>query len=203
MSSETPPPALRIGDKERHAAVDQLSAAFAEGRLTPEEFDERSTSALAARTSSDLDALLVDLRPRPATAPLLPAPDPGRPARRGEQRFVAIMSGVERQSRWTPAPAMKAVAVMGGVELDFRGASVTSRNLELTAVAFMGGVDITVPEDWEVSMSGLAFMGGRDIQGSCTADEPAVRLHVSGWAVMGGVVIKHKPGEASPRSLSE
>jgi len=193
-----PPPALRIGDRERDAAVDQLSAALADGRLTPDEFDERSTAALAARTRADLDALLADLQrpsaPVPAAGSRLPA--------RAEQRFVAVMSGVERQTRWTPAPSMSAVAVMGGVELDFRGAVVTTRELSLSAVAVMGGVDITVPEDWEVSMSGMAFMGGRDIQGTCTAAEPAVRLHVSGWAVMGGVVIKHQPGEASRRPIS-
>jgi hypothetical protein len=57
-------PALRVSDAERDAVVTELGQHFQDGRLDQGEFDQRVGSALAARTRSDLDALVIDL-PRP------------------------------------------------------------------------------------------------------------------------------------------
>ncbi|MGH3359241.1 MAG: DUF1707 SHOCT-like domain-containing protein [Nocardioidaceae bacterium] len=70
---------LRIGDAERNAAVTALGEHFAAGRLDKEEFDERTATAWAARTSGDLAPLFVDL-PSPHAPPVESA-DPGSPAR--------------------------------------------------------------------------------------------------------------------------
>jgi hypothetical protein len=56
-----PPGELRVSDAERDLVVSELSRAFQVGRLTTEEFQERSEQALAARTGNDLTALLADL----------------------------------------------------------------------------------------------------------------------------------------------
>ena len=68
---------LRIGDAERDAAVSALGEHYAAGRLTKEEFDERSGRAWSARTEADLTPLFSDLpsahRNRARTAPV-PAP---------------------------------------------------------------------------------------------------------------------------------
>lgn len=61
---------LRVGDSERDAATAALSEHYAAGRLTKEEFDERSDAAWSARTRHDLDVLFVDLPGRPAAAPV-------------------------------------------------------------------------------------------------------------------------------------
>ena len=63
---------VRIGDAEREAAVTALGEHYAAGRLTKEEFDERSEAAWTARTSGDLAPLFGDL-------PRLQAPAPHRP----------------------------------------------------------------------------------------------------------------------------
>ncbi|WP_199521247.1 DUF1707 SHOCT-like domain-containing protein [Jiangella anatolica] len=55
---------LRVGDTERDAAVAALGEHFAAGRLTKDEFDERSARAWAARFGGDLDELFTDL-PQP------------------------------------------------------------------------------------------------------------------------------------------
>ncbi|GAA1825002.1 DUF1707 domain-containing protein [Microlunatus capsulatus] len=61
-------PLPRIGDAERDRAVDALQTHMAEGRLDREEFDERLSQALAARTAADLQPLFDDLpEPRPGT----------------------------------------------------------------------------------------------------------------------------------------
>lgn len=52
---------LRIGDSDREAAVSALGEHYAAGRLTKEEYDERSDIVWAARTGSDLGPLFADL----------------------------------------------------------------------------------------------------------------------------------------------
>jgi len=83
---------LRIGDAEREAAASALGEHFASGRVTREEYDERSDRVWAARTNSDLTPLLVDL-------PSLggPPPQPGRAHR--NPRGLAQSPGTQDVSR--------------------------------------------------------------------------------------------------------
>jgi hypothetical protein len=61
MSIASRPGELRIGDAERDAAVSVLGDHYAAGRITHEEFDQRSSQAYAARTNADLWPLFRDL----------------------------------------------------------------------------------------------------------------------------------------------
>jgi hypothetical protein len=54
---------LRVSDADRDRAVSELSEAFQAGRITADEFGQRSGQALAARTGKELTALLTDLPP--------------------------------------------------------------------------------------------------------------------------------------------
>jgi hypothetical protein len=77
-----PTPEHRASDAEREATADRLRAAAAEGRLDPDELDERLSAAYTARTVGDLVPLTADL---PEPAPPAP-PRPGlldSPAVRG------------------------------------------------------------------------------------------------------------------------
>jgi hypothetical protein len=56
---------IRVSDADRDQAIAELGEHFQAGRLTQEEFDDRSGRALQARTGRDLSALFTDL-PRPA-----------------------------------------------------------------------------------------------------------------------------------------
>jgi hypothetical protein len=60
---------LRASDADRDAVAERLRAAAVEGRLEPDELEERLHRALRARTYGDLDPLLVDLPPRRPVAP--------------------------------------------------------------------------------------------------------------------------------------
>jgi uncharacterized membrane protein len=80
---------LRLSDAERQTAVDQLGEQFAVGRLTREEFDERSDAVWSAKTQGDLFPVFADL---PAVAPRT-ASGPPRGARRG---VGAGLPGVRR-----------------------------------------------------------------------------------------------------------
>ncbi|WP_244460827.1 DUF1707 SHOCT-like domain-containing protein [Microbispora triticiradicis] len=58
-----PAGALRIGDRERDEVMRVLHDAFAQGRITREELDERLDATLAARTEEDLRRVTADLLP--------------------------------------------------------------------------------------------------------------------------------------------
>ncbi len=71
-----PPGDLRVSDADRDRAQSELSEAFRVGRITADEFDQRSGQALRARTGKELTALLADLplAGPPATRTTVPEP---------------------------------------------------------------------------------------------------------------------------------
>lgn len=187
----------RASDAERNRAVDRLRTAYVEGRLDREEFDERTRAALTARTRAQLERLFTDLPP--ATAMTATAsPLPVRPVRPGDDQgprlSLAIMSGVERRGRWRVATASTALAIMGSVSLDLRGAVLSAPVTSITAVAFMGGVEIVVPPGIRVEAHGFGFMGGWENHVEQDLDLPpdAPVVRVSGFAFMGSVEVRTK-----------
>jgi hypothetical protein len=72
---------LRASDADRDAVAERLRNAAVEGRLEPDELEERLHAALRARTYADLEGLLEDLpanpvrweRPRAGVAPVAAA----------------------------------------------------------------------------------------------------------------------------------
>jgi hypothetical protein len=52
---------IKVSDAERDQALAELGKHFQTGRLTQEEFEDRSERALAARTGAELRALFADL----------------------------------------------------------------------------------------------------------------------------------------------
>jgi hypothetical protein len=68
---------MRVSDAERSEVADLLGRHYSDGRLDKQEFDERVSRAMSAKTRADLDGLFDDL---PDTG--APADDSGRDARR-------------------------------------------------------------------------------------------------------------------------
>lgn len=67
---------LRASTADRERATEVLKEAFTEGRLTQDEFEERTGLAYSSRTYADLDRLTADL---PAIRAAAPYPGPGYP----------------------------------------------------------------------------------------------------------------------------
>jgi hypothetical protein len=70
-------PEVRIGDAERESAVSALGDHYLAGRISKEEYDERTSVAWRAKTNSELWPLFADLPAlRPKTTPVhVPAPN--------------------------------------------------------------------------------------------------------------------------------
>ncbi len=102
---------------------------------------------------------------------------------------VAIWSGKVRRNTSPAFRRADLTAIMGGVEVDLRGASTGGQEAIIDVFVWWGGVEITVPPDWAVSNQVVAIMGGADDSSSGTQDSKH-RLVVRGFVVMGGVEIK-------------
>jgi len=195
------PRQMRAADTDRDHTAEVLRRAASEGRITFEELDERIGRAYAAKTFADLEALTRDLPGAGARAPVPATPryqPPEVPAGTATPEFsVAIMSGAQRSGPWLVPESYTAVAIMGGVELDLRDARFTAAEVTIRAFCLMGGVSITVPEDMEVDVSGIGFMGGFDHRPSGPGAPGAPRLRVVGFAMMGGVEVKRRPARPS------
>ena len=67
---------IRASDKERDSVVDVLRDAYTDGRLTLEEFEERTSAAYASKTWTDLRELTSDLPVEPVLGADLPQRPP-------------------------------------------------------------------------------------------------------------------------------
>jgi class 3 adenylate cyclase len=187
----------RVADTDRDRTVTQLREHVVEGRLTLDEFSERVGLALEARIRGDLQAVMADL-PEVREEHL---PEPSTAAPKKKRRWhVAVMSGHSTKGRWRISGKTTAVAIMGGCDMDLRRAEIDGPEVEITAVAFWGGIDIIVPEGFDVELRGFSFMGGRELK---LRDVPIVRgsprIVVRGFAVMGGIDVKSRPNRSGKR----
>ena len=76
------PSRMRVGDAERNAAADALQEHLASGRLTIDEYADRSAVVATSRTQGEIDAMFTDLPPiagAPGAAGLLAKPTGGQP----------------------------------------------------------------------------------------------------------------------------
>jgi hypothetical protein len=180
-----------VSHADREAVADRLRQAAGDGRLEVDELGERLEAAFAARTYADLEPLTRDL-PGAGTShsPSVSAPGGRVGGKPGPRWSFAMMSGSRRRGRWTVPRRYTATAVMGGIELDLRDALLEERDVTIWAWACMGGIEIKVPADVEVDVTGLALMGGFEDGCGVSAPPGAPVVRVKGLALMGGVDVR-------------
>ena len=111
--------------------------------------------------------------------------------RENDVDMSCILGGMKRRIESQNFKGGHVTAIMGGLELDFRGAGLDGGKATLDATAIMGGVDIHVPRDWKVVLAGTPILGGFEDKRTAVADAAAkATLYVKGAAIMGGITIK-------------
>lgn len=80
IGRDFPPGDMRVSDADRDRALSELGEALRVGRITEDEFDQRSGQALGARTGKELTALLADLPPTNPPAARITVPEPANHA---------------------------------------------------------------------------------------------------------------------------
>jgi len=80
----------------------------------------------------------------------------------------------------------------GGVEIDLRHAQLDPAGARLDLRVLMGGVDIRVPDTWQVRMDVTPLFGGADDNTrSAQGSSNAPRLRITGTATLGGVNVRN------------
>ncbi len=114
---------MRSSDRDRDSAQAILQTAYADGRLTREEFDDRCSRVMASQTYDELRALTADLpgrlpfmQPPPVPMPMPPMAPYGymplaHPQRTNSLAVGSLICGIGQIFVWTPASI--AAVIMG------------------------------------------------------------------------------------------
>ena len=113
----------------------------------------------------------------------------------------AILGSVKRVSSSQAFRGGSATALLGAAEIDLRQARIQGGEAVIDTFAFWGGIEIFVPEDWEVVQRGVPILGGfEDLTRPPLGGSQ--RLVIKGMAIMGGVEIRNwKKEEQDVRRL--
>lgn len=183
---------MNASDEERERAVLALREHQVAGRLTLEEFTERVSAALAARTTTDLEEPLREL-------PLVQA------SRRSPTRIVfALFGSTRRDGRLRVKRRVLCLMGFGNVDLDLRQAVLEGDTITVIAFGMFGAIDVYVPEGVEVDVHGLSLFGHKRARGKDVRPLPGTPL-VRSWSLglFAGIDVWLVPAALSESSFSD
>jgi hypothetical protein len=168
---------------DRDKIVELLRVAAGDGRLTPEELDERLEAALTARTYSELAVLTTDL---PAVG------HPASVATPEAKELVRIDCGAgtaTRDGQWVVPRRLEVRVTSGSVRLDLTKAIITSPVLTLDADVRSGSLVIVTRPGIEVDTDDVAVRSGTvGVRTAAGPEVPAIlRIQVSGKVTSGSL----------------
>ncbi|HEX5404054.1 MAG TPA: DUF1707 domain-containing protein [Pseudonocardiaceae bacterium] len=163
---------LLASDSEREHVIELLQRAVGQGMLDLTEFGERTDAVLAARTRSDLNAVLLDL------------PDllPDEPAVTDVLVLRSVLSEVRRTGRWLVPARLLITSRLGATRLDFTDAVLAQPRVSVDLAVTGGVIELKVPRRATVLTTGVRVTGGRVVD-RC---KPAEHRQVEPRFVLGG-----------------
>lgn len=183
---------LRASDADRERVVELLAVAVSDGRLTPEEHEQRLDQASSARTLGELAGLTTDLVTSDA-----------QPLRLDGTRPVAAVFGSQRrEGRWVVPDRIAVAAVFGEAVLDFREALLQTSRVVVYATLICGRLEIFIPDGLAVEVTGTSFASSKRGQAAgpvATAGQPQPPVIEIRGLIMGSRV--QVVGPAKPRFL--
>jgi predicted membrane protein len=107
---------------------------------------------------------------------------------------MVVFGGIHRKIECQDFQGGEARAVFGGIDIDLRGAATTKDAIEIVANAVFGGIELRVPDTWDVTVRGAGILGGYEDK---THPAPVIegskrpQLVIRGEAVFGGVTVRN------------
>ena len=187
-SAPSAPGTLRASHADRDLVVEQLRVAAGDGRLSPEELDERLELALTARTYAELATLVADL-PAAGTAvspaslsptSLSPVVAPSAP--KDLIRLHCSSGRAERRGRWVVPNRMDLKVSSGHITLDFTEAVIMQRMLHIDADVRSGHITLITKPGIVVDADDVTVRNGRvKVRAPWGTDVPELlRIDVAG-----------------------
>lgn len=116
-----------------------------------------------------------------------------------EVALVAVFDGLELKSKARAFRGGSMLAWYGGIAVDLRDAQLAP-DARLTLHTLFGGIAIRIPAGWRVESNVKALAGGIDIRAVDAEDPSAPTLTIDGLALLGGIAVGAKKGDAAPES---
>jgi hypothetical protein len=106
---------------------------------------------------------------------------------------VAVFGGIQRRVDSQDFEGGELSSVFGGIELDMRGANTKKDEIVIEANAVFGGIELLLPDRWNVTVRGAGIFGGYEDKTHPPANPAEKRPHltVTGSAVFGGVSVRN------------
>ncbi|ELZ91750.1 transmembrane protein [Haloferax mucosum ATCC BAA-1512] len=105
--------------------------------------------------------------------------------------LMAVFGGRDARATTGRVTGGDVTVLFGGVELDLRDVVELDQPARINTTSIFGGVDITVPRDWNVQLDVLPVLGtAEDERPRREAEHVTVDLVVSGFCAFGGVTVK-------------
>jgi hypothetical protein len=181
---------VRASDADRDQTVEALAAASAEGRLTLEEYSQRSEVALRARTLGELTSLTADLpAPRASAAAAVPA------------NITAVLGNESRKGPWVVPAHLAVRSVLGDCHLEMQQAVIGQHVTTIDATVRFGSVTVFVPDGIDVRMNGRAVLGAKssELRGEPAPGAPVIVVNCD---VLCGAVTVRRPDWIMRRRLA-
>jgi predicted membrane protein len=103
-----------------------------------------------------------------------------------------MFGGIEQSLTTQHFTGGTVTVVFGGVELDFRQAALADGDVTLNLTAMFGGIEVRVPETWQVTVGGTAILGGVEDKTRTASPEKLAsgsHLRIRTIAIFGGIEI--------------
>jgi predicted membrane protein len=103
-----------------------------------------------------------------------------------------VFGGVRRRIDSQEFEGGDVSAIFGGVEIDLRGAATKKDEVILELNAIFGGVELRVPDTWDVTVRGAGIFGGYEDKTMPRRDPASGKrplLVITGSAIFGGVTV--------------
>jgi hypothetical protein len=178
----------RASDDDRERSVLELRDHLIAGRLTLEEFTQRVETAIAARTSQELEAIQHDL-PTARSASTVQRRKPVRLS-------AAVFGHLVRSGRLRLRRHSIVLPLFSDVDLDLREAEIEGLETTVTAVIAFGNVDVYLPEGINADVGGVTVFGHRREWGRDAAPPDAPCIHVRAFSLFGTVDVWRVPNGA-------
>ncbi len=207
--SAVDPRDLRVSDAERAHVMALLEKATGRGLINLSEFEERSATAVAARTRADLNAVLLDLpglvvSGGPGPIQQAPGIDPGRvefrapaagaagvPAGSSPPTLELTGRGSRDLRGYWVVPARIVIGGAGSTRLDFYHAQLSSPVVRVEFSGNRGSVELIVPPGTSVRMDELVMRRGAVDNRVAPGGRSGMQLVLAGETRGGWIRIRH------------
>ncbi|MQA02110.1 MAG: DUF1707 domain-containing protein [Streptosporangiales bacterium] len=196
MSDDHPAPPARASDADRERVAELLNEALADGRLAVDEHKERIDRLYATKTHAELTPLTADLGTVGRDVERRRSADAVPVERVAPQ--VAILASTMVRPTGRVRGRMSGVGFFGSARIDLSYATVDEGGVQISAQAIMGSVDIVVPANARVNLTGMPLLGALSpTREPGPADGP--RIDIKAVALLGSITV-HR---AEPEELEQ